>query len=623
MCGICGFYSSTGNFSEDELKRMTSSLTHRGPDAEGFFHQGNIGLGHRRLSIIDLSQAANLPMFSHNDRYVMVYNGEVYNFNEIEFRVMNDECRMRTSSDSEVILEAFALWGVDFVHKLNGMFALAIFDKSDHSLFIFRDRIGIKPLYYYWDGQNFAFASELKALKQSEFVTKNISIDPVAINEYLHMGYIPEPHSIYKNIYKFPSGCYAHINGAGLNIKKYWAIEDKILPETQQNEKEACHQLKELLVSSVKYRMISDVPFGTFLSGGIDSSLVTAIAQSLRPEPVKTFNIRFAESKYDESPYARAVAKYLGTNHHEYTVTEKNAIELIPVLNDIYDEPYADSSAIPTLLVSKMAKQNVTMALSGDGGDELFMGYGAYQWARRLNNPFIKPFRKPAQLLLSNMSNKYRRASALFAYENEATLKSHIFSQEQYLFSSKEIRSLLNPEFYREIILKENFEDIKRKMYPEEQQSLFDLNYYLKDDLLVKVDRASMHYSIETRVPLLDYRIVEFAFNLSPELKYKNGASKYLLKKILYNYIPATYFNRPKWGFSIPLQKWLKNELKYLIFDFLSEEKINANGIFNYSVIDNLKKEFLVNGRDYLYNRIWQLIILQKFFDNKSIIKKP
>ncbi|MGD0711605.1 MAG: asparagine synthase (glutamine-hydrolyzing), partial [Bacteroidales bacterium] len=403
MCGICGYYSTNNKFSEEDLIKMSSAIAHRGPDAEGFFHSEIAGLGHRRLSIIDLSVSANQPMHSHNNRYVMVFNGEVYNFKEIEndLRKTIHDLRLKTSSDSEVILEAFALWGPEFVNRLNGMFAIAIYDKEEKTFYFFRDRIGIKPLYYYRDGQNFAFASELKALKKIGFVNNNISVNYLAINEYLHLGYIPEPHSIYDKIYKFPSGSWAKLNSKGFEIKKYWNIDDKISDKLITDENEAKEKLKELLISSVKYRMISDVPFGTFLSGGIDSSLVTAIAQSLSTEPVKTFNIRFEDSKYDESPFARAVSEYLGTSHHEYTVTEKDGIELIPELMNIYDEPFADSSAIPTLLVSKMAKQHVSMTLSGDGGDELFMGYGAYNWAERLNKPFIKNFRAPIKGTLS------------------------------------------------------------------------------------------------------------------------------------------------------------------------------------------------------------------------------
>jgi len=619
MCGICGFYSTSGVFSREDLDKMTLSLAHRGHDAEGSFLEGPAGLGHRRLSIIDLSKAANQPMYAHNGRYVMVYNGEVYNFKEIEkeLRFTNYDLRFQTSSDSEVILEAFSILGSDFVHKLNGMFAIAIYDKVEKSYYFFRDRVGIKPLYYYWDGHNFAFASELKALKKVEFINKNISIDFVAVNEYLHLGYIPEPHSIYKNIYKFPSGSWAKLSSKGLEIKKYWNIDDKISDKLITDENEAKEILKELLISSVKYRMISDVPFGTFLSGGIDSSLVTAIAQSLSNNPVKTFNIRFEDSKYDESLYAKAISKFLGTDHHEYTVTEKDAIDLIPELNNIYDEPFADSSALPTLLVSKMAKQNVTMALSGDGGDELFMGYGAYRWAERLDKPLIHAFRSPIQKTLSLLNNRCKRAAHLFENVPQENSCSHIFSQEQYLFSRSEIKKILTPEFYREFKLDEN-PVLKRNLTASEKQSLFDLKYYLKDDLLVKVDRASMYHSLETRVPLLDYRIVEFAYNLHPSLRCKNGISKYLLKKVLYDFVPQKYFDRPKWGFAVPLQKWMKTDLSYIIDENLSSERLGRTTIFNTKPISEIIKQYRDFNNNFLYNRLWELVLLQKLLNDRT-----
>jgi asparagine synthase (glutamine-hydrolysing) len=669
MCGICGYYSTSGVFSSNDLEKMASSLQHRGPDAEGYFYHENIGLGHRRLSIIDLSSAANQPMHSHNGRYVMVYNGEVYNFKEIEkeVRIQNSEVRsygsdfdrlsltgtedaslklptadyqLRTRSDSEVILEAFALWGSEFVNKLNGMFVIVIYDREENSFYIFRDRIGIKPLYYYWDGKHFAFASELKALKKCEFINKNISLNYTAVNEYLHLGYIPEPNTVYDKIYKFPAGCWGKVSsgsqftvhssqftvhssrfdtkigsgsgsgsssGSGnLVIKKYWNIDDKISDKLITDENEAKGRLKELLVSSIKYRMISDVPFGTFLSGGIDSSLVTAIAQSVSSEPVKTFTIGFKEATHDESHYAKAVAEYLGTKHHEYILTEKDAMDMIPELSGIYDEPFADSSAIPTLLVSKMARQNVTMTLSGDGGDELFMGYGAYKWVERLNNPLIKIFRAPIKASLSSSSSsRHRRASHLFENVPADQLCSHIFSQEQLLFSRSEIKKLLNPEFYKEFKLDET-PALSRKLSPAEKQSLFDLKYYLKDDLLVKVDRASMHYSLETRVPLLDYRIVEFAYNLHPSLRSKNGVSKYLLKKVLFDYVPEKYFDRPKWGFAIPLNKWMKKDIKSKF-----EESLSKNDkIINMPYLNSIIEKYRNGKNDYLYNMLWQVMML-------------
>lgn len=617
MCGISGFYSSANNFSKDALVKMTDTMTHRGPDASGYFYEGFIGLGHRRLSIIDVSAAANQPMISHDQNHIMVFNGEIYNFQEIKKDLLAEKSiQFTTTSDTEVILEAFIHWGADFVQKLNGMFAMAIYSKATKTLSIFRDRIGIKPIYYFVDGQQFAFSSELKALISCEPIRKNLAINYTAVNEFLHLGYIPEPHSIYENIYKFPAGNFAVIKDSGVVFHEYWNIKTKINIDHATDEKEAKAKLKELLTSSINYRLICDVPFGTFLSGGIDSSLVTAIAQSLSTDPVKTFSIGFTESKYNESHHAKAVAQYLGTNHHEFVVTEKDALALIPELTGVYDEPYSDSSAIPTMLVSKLAGQHVTMTLSGDGGDELFMGYGAYKWAKRLNHTFLRAFHHHIYSDLSRLGNRYKRSAQLFDYQKATNLKSHIFSQEQNMFKRQEISSLLLPEFYRDFDLDEHYEGLP--LLPSEAQSLFDLKYYLKDDLLVKVDRASMKYSLETRVPILDYRIVEFAYNLPEKMKMKGNIQKFLLKEVLYDYIPAHFFNRPKWGFSIPLQKWLKTDLKYLIEEHLSEDKIRKHQLIDYRFVADLKDRFFNKGQDYLYNRLWLLIVLNRFLDKTT-----
>ncbi|MDD4215122.1 MAG: asparagine synthase (glutamine-hydrolyzing) [Bacteroidales bacterium] len=616
MCGIAGFYSEQNIFSNEDLVKMTQRLQHRGPDASGHFFDGYIGLGHRRLSIIDLSEAANQPMLSHDNNFVIAYNGETYNFREIREEILKQRTiKFQTSSDTEVILEDFALWGVSFVNKLNGMFAIAIFNKAEKKLYLFRDRIGIKPLYYFFDGHNFAFASEIKSLLTSPFIKKSVKINRSSINEFLYLGYIPEPHTIYDKIYKFPSASHAVVNSEGIFISSYWNIEEKIEGDLFSDETQAKNKLKTLLENSVKYRLISDVPFGTFLSGGVDSSLVTAIAQSVSSKPVNTFSIRFEDSKYNESAYAQKVADYLGTRHHEFKVTEKDAIALIPELIDVYDEPFSDSSAIPTMLVSKLARKYVTMTLSGDGGDELFMGYGAYNWARRMQNPFYRAFHKPIYFSLSMLGDRYRRAAHIFDYPGYSKIKSHIFSQEQYLFKCNEIFKLLHPDFRQEILLSEDLKSTS--ISASEAQALFDLKYYLKDDLLVKVDRASMKYSLETRVPLLDYRIVEFAFNLSEKLKIKGTTQKYLLKEVLYDYIPRQYFDRPKWGFAIPLKKWLKNELKYLIDEHLSESIIKKHNICNFRKVEELKDCFLNKGYDYIYNRLWLLIVLHRFFDRK------
>lgn len=620
MCGITGFYTQNNPkfVTKDELDKMTTCLVHRGPDAEGSYYTENMGLGHQRLSILDLSNDANQPMESHSMRYICVYNGEVYNFKTIA----NDlNIELKTSSDTEVIVEAFAEWGVTFINKLNGMFSISIYDKQEQVLYLFRDRIGIKPLYYYWDGENFAFSSEMKSLLQVDYISSRRQLNNTAINEFLHLGYIPEPNSIFTNIRKFPSGQTGIVSENGFRMESFWDIEGTIRRNVITDLSEAKTKLNDLITSSVERRLVSDVPFGTFLSGGIDSSLVTAIASKKYKGKLKTFSIGFSDSKHDESKYARKVAKYLGTDHHEYTVTEKDARDIILDMLDFYDEPYADSSAIPTMMLSKLAKEHVSMVLSGDGGDELFHGYGSYRWAKRLTHFPNTTFRKLLGFVFSLVpSNRFRRAAYLYKYHDKARIKSHIFSQEQYLFSEKELLKLLNPELIFDTNIEQDYNNFVRKLTPEEAQAVFDIQYYLKDDLLVKVDRASMRYALETRVPLLDHRIVEFALNVDPKLKINGGTQKYLLKQVLYDYIPERYFDRPKWGFSIPLQKWLLNDLSFLIEDFLSEHIVTEFNVVNFKEVQKLIKKFR-NGHDYLYNRVWLLIILHKFLiKNKEMV---
>ena len=618
MCGIAGYFSTNNFFDEEDLSKMTNCLSHRGPDSHGYFKDEQIALGHRRLSILDLSENGNQPMLSHDKRYVMIYNGEVYNYREIANELVYSAGRklhFNSSSDSEVILEAFATWGENFVKKLNGMFAIAIYDRHDKELFLFRDRIGIKPLYYYWDGKNFAFSSELKALEKVKNIPKKIDND--AIYYYLHTGFIPAPYSIYSGIKKMKPGQMLKISDQGINHETYWSTKDALKEKVIQSEKTAIIKLSDLIISSVLYQMKTDVPFGIFLSGGVDSSLIAAQAVNLSSVKVNTFSIGFEESKYNEASYARAISGYLRTNHHEFIVSYKDGIELMDKMLQAYNEPFADSSAIPTMLVSMLASKYVTVVLTGDGGDELFMGYGAYKWASRLNNPLIKLTRHQLSSLLSLFGNKLKRGAKLFDYESSNELNSHILSQEQYFFSKKELDEMLITPFKSTI---NNIYDISHWSYPrklthKEKQALFDLNYYLPDDLLVKVDRASMQYSVEARVPYLDHRIVEFAENIAPNLKYKNGVSKYILKEILYQYIPEKFFRRPKQGFSIPLEKWLKNEWVYLINDFLSKKVIEKHGFVKYDYVSNLKKDFF-KGKDYLYNRLWALAILHKWAED-------
>ncbi len=614
MCGIAGYYSIQPFSDEVALKKMTDTIAHRGPDADGFFFDEHCGLGHRRLSIIDLSSAANQPMYSHNSRYVMVFNGEIFNFQEIASLVTTD---LKTHSDSEVILELLSQKGAEAVNLFNGMFTIALYDKQEKSLSVFRDRLGVKPIYYSFQNGKFVFASELKALLQLPDFKNNRKKNQKAIAQYLNIGYIAEPDTIYEDIYKFPSGAYAKIDATGIKFSSYWKAEEKIEAATVNDFGDAKIQLNNLMRSSVQMRMISDVPFGTFLSGGIDSSLVTAIAQSVSAEPVKTFSIGFKESGFNESEYAKKVSRHLHTEHYEFIVGYNDAIELADKIIDQYDEPYADSSAIPTMLVSKLARQHVTMTLSGDGGDELFMGYGAYKWAERLHNPMLQSFRKPLSGMLSLLPSKYKRVGELLNYSDKQFLPSHIFSQEQYFFSSGEIENIIVNKPNDEFRIQHDVSSLKRNLSAKEAQALFDLNYYLKDDLLVKVDRASMKYSLETRTPFLDYRVVEFALNLNENLKLKNGTAKYLLKEVLYDYVPREYFDRPKQGFAIPLKHWLKKELKHLVDFYLSKEMIEQHAVINYPEVKKLLQRFNA-GEEYLYNRIWNLIILQQWLEKEK-----
>jgi asparagine synthase (glutamine-hydrolysing) len=602
MCGIAGIIGN--NIVDEYIHKMTSAISHRGPDAEGFWNDGQCFFGHRRLSIIDLSDAANQPMVSHCGRYVMVYNGEIYNFKEIRHE-LNISCK--TNSDTEVILEAFVILGPDFVHRLNGMFAIAIWDIEEKKLSLFRDRMGVKPIFYYHHNGMFAFASEIKSLLSLPQIKSQLSVDRDAIALYLQLGYIPHPFTAYSQIKKFPQGSRALYSKDDFSFDIYWKPEDHVAESIIEDRETAFETLEFLLKDSVSKRLVSDVPFGAFLSGGVDSSLVAALAQSCMNEPLNTFTIGFAESRFNEATHAAKIASFLGTKHHEFILEEKLAMDLLPDILSVYDEPYADSSAIPSMLVCKFAKQQVTMVLSGDGGDELFMGYGAYVWAQRMNNMLLQSMRLPARVLLSMGNAIMQRASWLFNYDIGDSVNSHIFSQEQYLFSAREIRGFYKDTFYGHFDEGGN-ENTRRKLTPSELQSKYDMHYYLPDDLLVKMDRASMKYSVEVRVPLLDYRIVEFVWSLSHKLKIQKKSAKYLLKEVLYKRIPSEYFERPKQGFAIPLSSWLRTSMKSFAMDHLNSQVLKDFLEVSPLQIPSIKK--WVDGNDLYYNRVWQLIVL-------------
>jgi asparagine synthase (glutamine-hydrolysing) len=613
VCGITGICSKS-SFDRSIIEQMTQEVRLRGPDAHGIYHNegATTAVGHTRLSVIDLHARANQPMFSKNKRYVIVYNGEIYNYQKVGQQLQRETgIQFTTTSDTEVLVEAFAHWGHDFVQKLNGMFAFAIYDIQLNILHLYRDRVGKKPLFYFLSKNLFAFASEIKALLKHPEIRSSLTVKKPTISSFLQLGYIPQPDTFYEHIFKFPAGHYGTVTqGIKFSTVPYWNVLDQVKPSRYITESNALKGLKDRLDDAVTSRLVADVPLGIFLSGGIDSSLVTAIAS--KSAKLNTYSIGFKENKFDESVYAERIAKYLGTDHHRYILTEQDGVGLMEQYLDHFDEPFADTSAIPTMLVSQHARKEVTVALTGDGGDELFLGYGSYTWANRLASPLWSSVRPVVKMMTEHLpSHRWKRASRLFEKVPSENVRQHIFSQEQYLFSDSEVRDQVLKStddytgwYYSDLQALSN-------LSPAELQALFDFQYYLRDDLLVKVDRASMFYGLECRCPLLDYNLVEFAVNLPESLKKRSGVTKYLLKEVLFELIPETYFDRPKWGFSIPLAQWMKNDLSYMM-EYISEERLEKTQTFNPVYIRNLVDRFS-KGEGYIYNRLWAVIIAQRF----------
>jgi asparagine synthase (glutamine-hydrolysing) len=613
MCGIAGIFSLKDKPSQHDLGVLSDCLAHRGPDAEGTYMHDAVALAHRRLSILDLSENGNQPMFSHNSRYVMVYNGEIYNYREIanELRVKNPTIQFHSSSDSEIILEAFAQWGSDFVHRLNGMFAICIYDTKETALYIFRDRVGIKPVFYFNDPDNFYFSSELPGLEK--ILPKQADFDLNAIYLFLSYGCIPAPYSIYKNIKKLDPGSYLILKNGSLTIRKYWDINQHLKSSpTITDDKKAIVLLSDLLKSSVQYQLVSDVPVGIFLSGGIDSSLITALATGFSNVRVNTFTIGIDDKKYDESVYAKKIANYLGTNHHEYILNVSEAKNELLNCMDLFGEPFADSSALPTYLVSKLSKDVVKVVLSGEGGDELFYGYGRYKWAERLSNPLIRN----SASLIKRILKAYPKYAAKLGYFNKsAAFNSNIFSVDQLLFESYELEKFLK---YSGLDLAER--EVESAHYKGmDSASVFDFYNYLPADLLVKIDRCTMANSIEARVPFLDHRVVSCAYSIHKSLKVKGKTQKYILKEILNQYVPAKYFDRPKKGFSIPLEEWLKKDLSFLIDEHINDKTLERLDFIyrDKAEIKGLVQRFR-NGESSLYYRIWCIILLNRWFEKRT-----
>lgn len=542
----------------------------------------------------------------------MIFNGEIYNFREVAAKY---NIQAKTSSDTEVIIEAFAKAGVKCLNDMNGMFTMAIWDTQDKKLWLIRDRFGVKPVVYYKKGNDFAFASELKALLKLP-VERQINI--AALQDYLFLEYVPGAQSILESFHKLPNGHYAVVDAYGITVFPWYNFREKILPNPPQQRKEetVLEEFEELLQSSVKYRQVSDVPVGAFLSGGTDSSLICAIFQQQNTNPIKTFTIGFDVAKYDESVYGARVAEILKTNHTQFRLTDKDSLPIVEKLPDFYDEPFAVSSCIPSYLVCHEARKIVTVAMSGDGGDELFMGYGYYDLYRKLKKFYRMDAgigRKVVKSLFSLAGHRYQRGSRLFDLPSKDMLV-HLWSEQAYCFSEKEITRLLGKS-YEESVIKDSWRSIEKLPLNDfEKISLFDIEQYLAHNLLYKMDTASMANSLEVRNPYLDYRLMEYSYRLPVEFKIRNGESKYLMKKLLEKYLPKDLVYRRKWGFPAPVGNWLYRELSYLIDKWLDPKLISQQGIFNPEEVKKYVQSFR-SGREFQYKRLWSIIIFQMWFD--------
>jgi asparagine synthase (glutamine-hydrolysing) len=611
MCGIAG-YLATGDTPPPDglLAAMGRTMAHRGPDGSGEWRSpdGRAGLAHRRLAIIDLSPAGAQPMLSGDGRFAISFNGEVFNYREIREELKGLGHAFRGDSDTEVILAACAQWGVEAaVSRFIGMFAFGLWDARERTLSLVRDRIGIKPLFLARAPGLLLFASELKAIAAHPAFSREV--DRAALRHYLSFQYVPAPMTIYRDAGKVMPGHIVTIAADGTRTDRaWWSLADRWNPEAGRGRSEAdlLDELKGLLASSIRYRMISDVPLGAFLSGGIDSSLVVALMQRESTRPVETFSIGFREAGFDESPHARAVAAHLGTDHHEKTCTAQDALALVRRLPEHYDEPFADSSAIPTMLVSEFTRGRVTVSLSGDGGDELFCGYPRYDWLRKA--AFLKnvpaALRVPACRLLRRIPvHKLQRGAETLLHDDLAELYFHTVGIVERSRMPELVDGVGDDP---RLAWHATFRDARWGCV-EERAMATDILTYLPDDILQKVDRASMAFSLEARVPLLDHRVVEFAARLPMAFKRRGGTGKYLLRKVLHELVPRELVERPKMGFGIPLNRWLRDGLRPLLDEYLSPERVRREGFLRPEGVTRLVREHLSGSRDHMY-RLWALL---------------
>lgn len=625
MCGIVGLLAPglQSGAAEPTLLRAAESLQSRGPDDAGVWVEDGIGFAHRRLAVLDLSPAGHQPMSSDDGRLVIVFNGEIYNFMELRNEIYPEGHGWRSNSDTEVVLAAYRKWGKDCLSRFNGMFAFAIWDRDSKTLFAARDRMGVKPFYYHHSSARFAFASRPRALFR---LCHGLSedIDEQALRFYLEAGYVPAPHSIHREIRQLPPGHWLTLRDHELSVGRYWDFRH-IPPEERwvdRREEDLLDELDELVSDAVRLRMVSDVPIGAFLSGGIDSSLVVAMMARHSASSVKTFTIGFDEQAYDESFHAAAVAKHLSTDHHCEQLRVDDLLELMPTFVDQYDEPFFDSSAFPTMAVSRLARKFVTVSLSGDGGDELFGGYHYYQIAQRLS-PFLRLPRSVRSLAASAVgafpSHRLKLLAGALSQESDTS----IFAFSRSI--AKDFSTLLVDDVIcRTVGIHELFAETARG-FPEglsaaEIGMRLDASLTLPSDYLQKVDVGSMAFSLESREPLLDYTLVEWAMRLPLSWKLRGGTNKYLLRKLAYRYVPAAILDRPKQGFGVPIDRWLRGPLRGWAEDLIRDDKQYELLKLKKRDLQELFKLHLSTGRN-AHPLLWASLVLQQFFRAASATK--